>query len=183
MKLSKEQKKEKSKELSEKIKSAESVFFTAFQGLKFTDISDLRKELASLNCKFGVIKNSIATNALKSAELGSLPDKSVLKGPTALALLEKGDFVSVAKALAKFAKEFPALKMKACLAENKWFDAEECKSLALLSTREETLGQLAGKLYFCVVKIASVLHAPMRDLVFALKAVEDKRKSESPAKA
>jgi large subunit ribosomal protein L10 len=183
MKLNKEQKKKKSVELSKELKSAESVFFTSFQGLKFIDISELRQKLASLNCRFSVIKNSVTIHALKAADLGQLPDKSVLKGPTAIALVEKGDFIAVAKVLGGFGKEFSAVKMKACYSENKWFDELQCKALSALSTRKETFGQLAGKLYFCISKIAGVMHAPMRDLAFVLKALEDKKKNVIPAPA
>lgn len=175
MKLNKEQKKEKSQELSKELKSVESVFFTTFQGLKFNNITELRQKLFPLNCRFGVVKNSIVSHAVKSAGLGELPDKSILKGPVALALVKEGDLIATAKVLDAFGREFRALKMKSCYSENKWFDAEECISLSRLSTRGETLGQLAGKLYCCVSKIASVMHAPVRDLAFVLKALESKK--------
>jgi large subunit ribosomal protein L10 len=179
MKLNKEQKKERSKKLSKEFEDAESVFFTSYQGLKFNDIAGLRQKLLPLNCKFGVIKNSVALHALKSANVGKLPNECFLKGPVAMALLEKEDFVSVAKILAEFGKDFPALKMKACYCDERWFDAKGCISLSNLHTRNTSLQILVSKLHMCKSTIASILHAPMRDLAFALKALEDRRKSES----
>jgi large subunit ribosomal protein L10 len=175
MKLTKGQKKEKSKELSDEFKNSSGVFFTTYQGLKFTDISQIREKLSNAQCSFNVVKNNIVFHAVKNAGIKETEDKSIFQGPTAMALMQQSDIVAVAKELAKFAKEFPVLKMKACFADNKWYSSEECEALSKLLTKSDTLSHLANCLYTCKSKIASVLQAPMRDLAFVLKALESKR--------
>jgi large subunit ribosomal protein L10 len=175
MKLTKDQKKQKSQELAKKLQEAAGVFFANYQGLKFNDASKLRKKLSGINCSFNVIRNSVVSHAIKNADIKHKPDDTVLRGPTAMALLTEGDIVAIAREFAAFAKEIPALKMKACFSDNKWYDKKECEALSKLLTRTQTLSHLASSLYTCTSKMASVLQAPMRDLAFVLKALESKR--------
>lgn len=182
MNLSKEQKIERSQQLAQEFKQAGSVFFASYQGLKFQELSELREKLAAAKASFRVERNSVVSFALKNAEL-TAPDESVVKGPSAIVLQEGDDVAVAAKILSSFAKEKPALKLKACYAMQNWFNADECKRLASLKTRPELLSQLAGTMYLCTSRIASVLQAPIRDLAYVLKAVEDKKKQEDGAAA
>ncbi|MFH1619941.1 MAG: 50S ribosomal protein L10 [bacterium] len=180
MKLTKQDKKTVSKKLSEELASSGDVFFTAFQGLKFKDIEALRGRLVTSKARFRVVRNSIMGHALKAAELEAA-GQDLLKGPTAVVMLNGSDLVSIAKVLAGFSKEFPALKIKGGFSVKKWMTMDECKKLAVIGSREELLAGLAGRLYSCVAQIAGVLEAPARDLVFVLQAVEEKKKKEGPA--
>jgi len=174
MNLTKDQKKEKSQKLAEDLKNASGVFFASFQGLKFVEISDLRQKLSPANCKFKVERNSILTHAFEQSGISGVKEE-LLKGPTAIGLQKEGDVAAAAKVLSDFAKEFEALRIKACYSDGNWFTADDVKKLATLGTREENISKLAGSLYSSVSQIASVLQAPIRDLAFALKAVEAKQ--------
>jgi large subunit ribosomal protein L10 len=171
-----EQKKKKSAELAKDLSSASGFFFAFYQGLKFTEISALREKLAPAKCRFRVIRNSILGHALKEA---GIEHKEDIKGPGAVAIQSDGDVTEVAKVLRDFQREFPALKVKSGYSSNAWYNAEDCKKLASLGTRAEVMSQLAGNLYSCISQIASVLQAPIRDLAFVLKAVEDKKSSQA----
>ena len=104
MNLTKEQKKERSSSLASDIKEAAGIFFTAYQGCKFTELAGLRGKLADAKCKFRVERNSILEHALKQAGIEGV-DASLLKGPTAVAILKKdGDVALSAKGLPEFAK-------------------------------------------------------------------------------
>ena len=46
MNLTKEQKKERSQSLAEEIKQSAGIFFTGYQGLKFTELAGLRASLS-----------------------------------------------------------------------------------------------------------------------------------------
>jgi large subunit ribosomal protein L10 len=128
-----------------------------------------------------VERNSIVFHALEGAGISKAPQAATLKGPTAVAVQQDGDLVEVARAMAAFEKEFPALKLKACYSSDAWYNAEDCKKLATLGTRTEVLGSLLGNLHGCISQAASVLQAPMRDLAYALQALHDKKTAEKPA--
>ena len=105
MNLTKEQKKERSQSLAEEIKQSAGIFFTGYQGLKFTELAGLRASLSDAKCRFRIERNSILFHALKNAGVEGV-DESLLKGPTAIAILkEDGDVALAAKGLADFGKK------------------------------------------------------------------------------
>jgi large subunit ribosomal protein L10 len=182
MKLTKSQKIEKAKDLGTVLSKAPSIFFTEFQGIKFTELDTLRGKLRPLRCKYTVMKNSLVRNALKNAGIDGI-DPKLLKGPIGLVVADSDDPAGAAKVLSAFAKDVPLLKVKAGFVGGNWMTASECAKLATLGTKPELLSKLAGTLYASVAQTAGVLQAPIRDFVLVLSALEDKKKKESPAAA
>ncbi len=176
MNLTKEQKKERSQSLAEEIKQSAGIFFTGYQGLKFTELAGLRASLSDAKCRFRIERNSILFHALKNAGVEGV-DESLLKGPTAIAILkEDGDVALAAKGLADFGKKMEAFKIRAGYTDGVWYDEAKVKVLATVGSREENLSKLAGALYSAVAQSAQVLQAPIRDFAYVLKAVEDSKK-------
>ncbi|MDR0646594.1 MAG: 50S ribosomal protein L10 [Elusimicrobiota bacterium] len=176
MNLTKEQKKERSQSLAEELKQSAGIFFTAYQGLKFRDITALREKLSAAKCKFRVERNSILEFALKDAGIEGV-DAALLKGPTAVAILkENGDIALSAKSLTEFGKANETFRIRAGFTEGTWYGEAQVKLLATLGSREENLGKLAGALYGIVAQSAQVLQAPVRDFAYVLKAVENGKK-------
>lgn len=175
MNLTKEQKKERSLSLSQDLKEAAGIFFTAYQGCKFTELAGLRAKLADAKCKFRVERNSILDHALQQAGIEGV-DASLLKGPTAVAILKKdGDVAMSAKGLSDFAKANQAFKIRAGFTDGTWYDEAQVKVLATLGSKEENIGKLANALYSVVASSAQVLNAPIRDFAFVLEAVKGKK--------
>ncbi len=79
MNLTKEQKIERSQKLAEELKQSSGIFFAAYQGVKFTELAELRTNLSASKCKFRVERNSILAHALQQAGLQPA-DESLLKG-------------------------------------------------------------------------------------------------------
>ena len=176
MNLTKEQKKERSQSLAEEIKKSAGIFFTGYQGLKFTELAVLRASLSDAKCKFRIERNSILSHALKNAGVEGVDD-SLLKGPTAIAILkEDGDVAMAAKGLSDFGKKMETFKIRAGYTDGVWYDEAKVKVLATIGSREENLSKLAGALYSAVAQSAQVLQAPIRDFAYVLKAVEDSKK-------
>lgn len=176
MNLTKEQKKERSQSLAEEIKKSAGIFFTGYQGLKFTELAVLRASLSDAKCKFRIERNSILSHALKNAGVEGV-DESLLKGPTAIAILkEDGDVAMAAKGLSDFGKKMETFKIRAGYTDGVWYDEAKVKVLATIGSREENLSKLAGVLYNAVAQSAQVLQAPIRDFAYVLKAVEDSKK-------
>jgi len=181
MKLTKEQKVEKSKELAGTLKESSHLFFTQYQGLKFKELEALRGKLDPMSCKYTVLKNSMLSNALKEAgiEVQEVEGaEGLLKGPNAVVIAKEDDPVSPAKILFDFAKDAKALKVRAGYVGGQWIGPEGVKQLSTIGTKPELLSHLANALYSSVAQGAWVLAAPIRDLVLALKAVEEKKKAE-----
>lgn len=179
MKPTKDQKKEASKKLSETLKGSPFIYFTAYQGLKFHDLASLRSKLKSHKCSYRIVKNSQLAHALKQAGIEGV-DAKLLDGPNAVIIANGDDPVGPAKVLAQFAKEFPALKIKAGFVDAQWMASADCERLSKLGSKQELVGQIACVLYSTLSQSAAVLAAPIRDFVLVLKALEEKKK---PAEA
>src|SRR5689334_23719764 len=87
-------------DLSEKLKSAQSLYYTDFTGLNVKRMTELRRRLKRAGVDYVVIKNTLALRAVN--ESGLVGEK--LRGPTGLVLGK--DPVAAAKVLTDFAKEF-----------------------------------------------------------------------------
>lgn len=181
MKLTKQQKQEKSKDLAKVLKDVSHLFFTEYRGLKFQEMGELRAKLKPMKCRYNVVKNSLLSHALKRAGIKVRGDFS-LGGPTALLLVPEDDPVSPVRALAAFAKENENLKIKAGYVDGGWLTPEQCKQLSALGTKPELLGKLASSLYSSVAQVAWVVTAPMQELAMTLKALKEKKKAEGKGK-
>ena len=177
MKLTRNQKTEKSKAWAEQLKAAPHLFFTEYQGLKFKELDELRAKLRPLHCRYAVVKNSLVRFALKNAGLEGA-DAKLLKGPVGMVVSESEDPVAPAKVLAAFAKQFPKLKLKAGLVSQKWMTPAECQYLSTLGSRQEMLGKAVSVIYNVIIQPLAVMQAPARDVLMVVKALEQK-KSES----
>ncbi|HAH07710.1 MAG TPA: 50S ribosomal protein L10 [Elusimicrobia bacterium] len=181
MKLTKDQKKEASQKLAEVLKASEFIYFTEYKGLKFTELAGLRSKLKAHKCSYRVVKNSMLEHALEQAGITGV-DAKLFAGPNAVLVTKGDDPIGPAKVLVQFAKEFPAMKIKAGLVSSQWMAPAECENLSRLGSKAEVLGRFVGVLYSTVSQSAAVLAAPVRDFVLVLKALEEKKK-EGEAKA
>lgn len=182
MKLTKDEKKEKSKKMAEGLGKAPHLFFAQFQGVKFLELAQLRGKLKPLRCKFSVAKNSTIRHALKGAGIDGA-DVSLLKGPVGLVVTDSDDPSAAAKVLSAFSKEFPLFKIKAGYVGKQWMTPGDCLKLSTLGTKTEIIAKFAGLLYANVAQAAGVLQAPIRDFAYVLKALEEKKKKEGAAAA
>src|SRR5687768_15685393 len=94
-------------DLSEKLKSAQTLYYTDSTGLNVKRMTDLRRRLKRAGVDYVVIKNTLALRAVNESGLIG----ETLKGPTGLAVSK--DPVAAARILTEFAKENeerPAMK-------------------------------------------------------------------------
>src|SRR6185436_626231 len=90
-------------ELTERLKSSETVIVADYRGLTMPQIDELRTRLIEAGARFHVVKNTLTKRAAEEAGADSL--LALLEGPTALAFIESdGDMVAVAKALTDAAR-------------------------------------------------------------------------------
>ncbi len=163
-------------EVKERLENATSVVVTEYRGLTVAELQELRGELRPSGARYKVYKNTLVRRAADEAGL-ELGDH--LTGPTALAFAEpadgeeRGDVVSMAKALRDFAKTHPNLIIKGGLFDGDPIDADGIKALADIEPREVLLAKLAGLMAAPMQQFAGLLQAVPREFAGLLKALID----------
>jgi len=155
-------------ELTDRLKSAETLIVADYRGLTVTQIGALRGKLLEHGARFSVVKNTLTKRAAESA--GVKPLLALLDGPTAIAFLETGgDPVAVAKALDD-AVRANVLTLKGGLLEGSELTADDVRQLAKLPPAEMLRAQLVGAVIGPATMIVGLFTAPMRDLVGVIDA-------------
>ena len=167
-----EQKKQVVAELAESLKQSCTGVLVDYKGITVAEDTKLRKELREAGEDYRVVKNTLLGRALKEAGIDGL--EGVLEGATAIAM-NKGDYVSGAKILAKFAEDSKAFEIKAGFVDGKVIDAEGVKNLAKLPSKEVLLAQVLGGLNAPITGFVTVLNGTMKGLVVALNAIAEKQ--------
>ena len=102
--MKKEDKERLVAELTERLRTTETLLVADYRGLTMPQIDALRSKLIESGAKFTVTKNTLTRRAAEAAGADAL--LALLEGPTAIAFLEAdGDMVAAAKALADSARE------------------------------------------------------------------------------
>lgn len=156
-----EQKKKVVQELTEKVKSAQTIVLADYRGLTVEQDTALRNALRAAGVEYKVVKNTLTSFAMKENGLEGMD--AYLSGPTAMAM-SATDVVAPAKVLAEFAKKFDKLELKAGVVEGKVVDVNVIQKLAELPSREVLIARLMGS-----------LNAPMTGLAVALNAIAEKK--------
>jgi large subunit ribosomal protein L10 len=162
---------------AEGLAKAPHAFLLDFQGITVPQVTELRKRVRDSGGEYLVVKNTIALRAIDSQALGQLKEHFV--GPTAVAF-SLTDPVGVAKALTDYAKDVPAIKLKAGLVEGRAIAAGQIKDIASLPSREELIAKLLFLMQSPVTRFVRVLAAVPQSFVMVLDQVR-KKKEESPA--
>jgi large subunit ribosomal protein L10 len=157
-------------ELKDKIGGAKDFIFAEYRGLTVEQISALRKQLREKNATFHVVKNNFARIAFE--QLGYTKEvEPVFVGPTAVAFA-KNDPNEIAKILVDFAKEVPALKVKAGLVDKGFMNESDVAAFSRLPGRNQLIAMfMAG------------LKSPVQKLAYTLVALREKKEKEGGAPA
>lgn len=147
--------------IKEELSKANSFIVFEYSGLSAKDITALRTELHNADSKMYVLKNNILRRALVEAKIEGFED--LLTGPNAIAI-SFGDEISPFKSVNNVAKEFDVVKLKAGYIENTFADASKVQQLANIPSR--------NGLYSMFL---SCLQSPIRNLMYAFKAVGEKK--------
>jgi large subunit ribosomal protein L10 len=157
-------------DIKNKIGDAKDFIFTEYRGITVEQISALRRQLRAKNAEFHVIKNNFARIAF--GDLGYTKEvEPIFAGPTAVAFA-KADSNEVAKILIDFAKEVPALKVKAGLVDKGFMGEAEIAAFSRLPSRKQLIAMLMAG-----------LKSPMQKLVYTLVALQEKVAGEAGAPA
>jgi large subunit ribosomal protein L10 len=156
-------------DLTDRLKSSESLIVADYRGLTMPQIDDLRTELLKHGAKFTVVKNTLTRRAAEAAGAEAL--LALLDGPTAIAFLETdGDPVAVAKAIGATSRETKVLAVRGGILDGRPITAEEIESLAKLPPLDQLRGQVLGAIAAPLYAIVGLFNAPLQNLVGLIDA-------------
>ena len=169
--LTRSQKEQLVKDLSARIRGGKVLIFSDYAGTSVSKMKDLRDELRKTDSSYKITKKKLIDLALKDASI----EASVLdfEGQIGIAI-GKGDEVTAAKVLAKFAKENKNFKILQGVLESKVISGKEIMSLATLPGKDELLAKLVGTINAPISGFVNALAGNLKNLVGVLKAISEK---------
>jgi len=166
-------------ELTERLRTTETLLVADYRGLTMPQIDELRTKLLEHGARFAVVKNTLTRRAAEAAGTDTL--LALLEGPTAIAFLESGgDPVAVAKALVDAARETRVLEVRGGLLEGRPVEPSEIESLAKLPPLDVLRGQVLGAITAPLTAIIGLFTAPLQDLYGLLDARIEQLGEEQP---
>jgi len=161
--MTKAEKKELVAELAAAFSESNAIVVCDYKGTKCHELEAIRALAAENNSHVRVVKNKLASIALKSANINDLE----LKDTNLLVWSE--DQISACKVADKAATEFKnSFKLKAGALEGKTVDLATIEAMAKLPSRDELIGMLLN-----------VWQAPVRNFTIGLDALRKKREEEA----
>ncbi len=128
-------------EITDKIKTSESVILFQYQGLKVSDLSALRNKLREVNAEVKVYKNTLLKRAVDDLNLSL---EGFLEGPNAI--LFGKDLLEPIKVIADFAKENEKLDIRVGIISGDVADINTIREYASIPSREGLLTMFASGL-------------------------------------
>ena len=185
--MQKEDKERVVAELTEKLRTAETLFVADYRGLTMPQIDSLRGKLIENGARLSVVKNTLTRRAAEAAGADAL--LALLEGPSAIAFIEAdGDMVAVAKALADSARETKVLEIRGGVMQGREISASDVEELAKLPPLDVLRGQVLGAIIAPLSAIAALVNAPLQNLyglidarIEQLQAQGDTSAAEAPA--
>jgi large subunit ribosomal protein L10 len=150
-------------ELVERLRSSETLIVADYRGLSMTEIDDVRTKLLAHGARFSVVKNTLTRRAAEEAGVKDLV--GLLEGPTAIAFVQEGDMVAVAKTLNDTARQTKILTIKGGILQGETMTAEQVVELAGLPPVEILKGRTLGVIVAPLHAFVGLISAPLRDLV------------------
>jgi large subunit ribosomal protein L10 len=181
--MQKEDKERVVAELTERLRTTQTLIVADYRGLTNAELEGLRDKLITHGARFAIVKNTLTRIAAEAADADAL--LALLEGPTAIAFLEAdGDPVAVAKALADTARDTRVLAVRGGILEGRAMSADEVESLAKLPPLEVLHGQVLGAVTAPLIAIVGLVRAPLQDIYGLVDAriaqLGDSADAESP---
>ena len=161
-------------QIKAKADAASFVVVTDFKGMTVEELTRLRAKLYECGGEYLVVKNTLARIALTDGMHDSVKD--MFKENCGIALTSQ-DPVAVAKAVSEFAKTSKLFTVRHASLEGKMLSAAQVDALAFEAgvANSKQLGQVLGTMNAVPTNFVSLFANMVRPLMYALKAIEEKK--------
>ena len=156
------------RDLVERLRSSETLILADYRGLSMSEIDDVRTKLLEHGARFSVVKNTLTKRAAEEAGVKDL--LALLEGPTAIAFVQEGDMVAVAKTLSDAARDTKVLEIKGGILQGQPMTAEQVRDLAKLPPVDVLKGRTLGIIVAPLHAFVGLVGAPLRDFVGIIDA-------------
>ena len=170
-----EARKREVEELNELFKKSTCAIIAEYRGVNANDMTALRRDLRSANCKLKVTKNTLAKIAARDTGFEAVG--SMLAGPVSIVFAMGEDVSKPAKVLFDFAKANDKMNIVGGVLEGLAMGAAEVKKLASMPPKPVVQGMLLGLFQAPARNFVGVLAAAPRKMLYALNAIADKKKA------
>ena len=169
-------------DLTEKLRSAETMIVADYRGLTMPQIDALRTKLIENGARFTVVKNTLTRRAAEAAGADAL--LALLEGPSAIAFVESdGDAVAVAKALADSARDTKVLEIRGGVMQGRVITGDDVDALAKLPPLDVLRGQVIVAILGPLNAIAGLINAPLQNLYGLIDARIEQLQAEGDTSA
>lgn len=169
MPLTREQKAELLKDLSDRFARAKSVSFSDYRGLTVNEMQELRRKLREQGVEYKITKKSLIRKACESAGIKEIPNEA-LEGPVGAAFAYD-DEIAPFKGIATVAKQFDKLTLLGGVMNGALVSNKDASELSKLPSREELLAKLVGTMVAPIAGLQGTLSGVMRKFVATVEAV------------
>jgi len=158
-------------ELHRELEASPHVVLVDFRGLSVPDATEFRKKVKASGSRYRVVKNRLALRAARGTPLEKL--ESQFEGTTGIAWNGE-DPVILAKTLVDFAKDHPALALKAgVVSGDQVLDADGVRALSAMPGLSELRASVLAVLQAPASKLVRLLSTPATQMVRVLRAHGD----------
>ena len=166
-------------ELTDLLATAEVAMGAAYQGMRVSDQTQLRRLLGEQGVQMRVVKNTLLRRA--ATEAGRERFAALAEGPTAI--LVSGDQVAAAKTVVQYRREHPtsAFTVRRAVLGDELVDLAYIEDLATVPPREVLIARIAGGLTGKIAELAGLLQATTREFAGLIDARAKQLEEQAPA--
>ena len=180
MAVTRAKKTEQVEQLGKELQNVSSLIVTTYSKLTVAQDYELRKTLRSSGAKYLVVKNTLAERAAKGTKVEEVLKN--LSGVTSIAYT-RGDPVTLAKALSKYAKDNPEFTFKSGVVEGRVISINQIQALATMPSKEEIYSKLLFLMSAPAQRLVTVMNAVGRDIAVVINQGVEKSKFKADAPA
>lgn len=170
MALTKAQKNDVIKEVSDLLTTSKMTVVAKYQGTTVKALQQLRRDARENGTKVKVVKNRLVIQALKGSDSLKDVDTSALEGMLLYAFNGE-DEVAAAQVLKNFAKQNPSLEFVGAIsAEGQFVSADDVKALADLPGKDQLIAEVIATLLSPVHDVTNALSGNLHGLLDGIEA-------------
>ena len=146
---------------------AKVAILTRFTGLNVEKMTQLRRELRKAAVDYRIVKNTLFRLAIRGTD--KEPLSSHMEGPIGVAW-SGSDPVAPARVLAKFAKDYPELKIMLAASEGRLWGPAEIQAWVALPSLDGLRGKILGLIQAPASNLARLMGTPGTQMARLLQA-------------